>query len=378
LPTVEELVEQATRRTTIADVARVAGVSKAAVSFAFNTPERLSSETVSRIREIATSLDYRPDPVARMLAQRKTWTIGILTPQGLDVIFTNPYFGEFSAGVATAAEAAGLAIQFISPLHGSLARAADRASVVGIIVVGLGADHPEVGQIRRSGIPFVLVDSTALPTEPAIEVDDEGGARMAAQHIVELGHQAILVIGIEPPSAATAEADGTPAETRSAHREPGGVTERRLNGYRPILAAAGISLTEDAIVVGPASMEGGTEAFRRAWAGGARPTAILAMSDAMAIGAMRAVREVGLRVPADVSIVGYDDVDVAQFTDPPLTTVHQPIRRKGEEAVRLLLAGGRNRIEGASEQRHLETRLVIRGSTARAPRGREGVVDDGR
>ena len=371
-------MEQATRRTTIADVARVAGVSKAAVSFAFNTPERLSSETVSRIREIATSLDYRPDPVARMLAQRRTWTIGILTPQGLDVIFTNPYFGEFTAGVATAAEAAGMAIQFISPLHGSLARAADRASVDGIIAVGLGADHPEVGQIRRSGIPFVLVDSTALPDEPAIEVDDEGGARLAAEHLVGLGHRAILIIGIEPPYAATTDpsaANGAPA---SAPTDPGGVTERRLNGYRPVLAAAGIHLADAAIVVGPASMEGGTDAFRRAWAQGARPTAVLAMSDAMAIGAMRAAREVGLRVPADVSIVGYDDVDVAQFTDPPLTTVHQPIRRKGEEAVRLLLAGGRNRIEGASEQRHLETRLVLRGSTARAPRGREGVVDDGR
>ena len=358
-------MEQATRRSTIADVARAAGVSKAAVSFAFNTPERLSAETVTRIREIATSLEYRPDPVARMLAQRRTWTIGILTPQGLDVIFTNPYFGEFAAGVATAAEAAGMAIQFISPLHGSLARAVDRASVDGIITVGLGADHPEVGQIRRSGIPFVVVDSTALPDEPAIEVDDEGGARLAAEHLVGLGHRQFLVIGIEPPSAA-------------AGLEPAGVTARRLSGYRAGMAAAGLDLTEDEIVVGPASMEGGIDAFRRAWAAGARPTAVLAMSDAMAIGAMRAARDLGLRVPGDVSIVGYDDVDVAQFTDPPLTTVHQPIRRKGEEAVRLLLAGGRHRDQEPLEQQLLETRLVVRGTTARASRGREEVVDDGR
>lgn len=358
-------MEQATRRSTIADVARAAGVSKAAVSFAFNTPERLSAETVTRIREIATSLEYRPDPVARMLAQRRTWTIGILTPQGLDVIFTNPYFGEFSAGVATAAEAAGMAIQFISPLHGSLARAVDRASVDGIITVGLGADHPEVGQIRRSGIPYVVVDSTALPDEPAIEVDDEGGARLAAEHLVGLGHRQFLVIGIEPPSA-------------SSGIEPAGVTARRQRGYRAGLATAGLDLTDDDMVVGPASMEGGIDAFRRAWAAGARPTAVLAMSDAMAIGAMRAARDLGLRVPEDVSVVGYDDVDVAQFTDPPLTTVHQPIRRKGEEAVRLLLAGGRHRDEGSLEQQLLETRLVVRGTTARASRGREEVVDDGR
>jgi alanine racemase len=362
---VEELLEQATRRTTIADVARAAGVSKAAVSFAFNTPERLNVDTVTRIRAIASTLDYRPDPVARMLAQRRTWTIGILTPQGLDVIFTNPYFGEFSAGVATAAEAAGMAIQFISPLHGSLTRAVDRASVDGIIAVGLGAAHPEVGQIRRSGIPFVVVDSTALPDEPGIEVDDEGGARIAAQHLVELGHRDFLVIGIEPPSA-------------SAGMEPAGVTARRLNGYRAALALAGVDLPDSSVVVGPASMEGGIDAFRRAWTGGVRPTAVLAMSDAMAIGAMRAARDLGLRIPADLSIVGFDDVDVAQYTDPPLTTVHQPIRRKGEEAVRLLLGGGRLRDDGPSEQQRFETRLVVRSSTARASRGREGVVDDGR
>ena len=358
------LVEQATRRSKIADVARAAGVSKAAVSFAFNAPERLSAGTVSRIKQVASTLDYRPDPVARMLAHRKTSAIGILTPQGLDVIFTNPYFGEFSAGVAVAAEEAGLAIQFISPLHGSLARAVDRASVDGIIAVGLGATHPEVGQIRRSGMPFVLVDSTALPDEPGVEIDDEGGARQAAQHLVELGHRDLLVIGIEPPSAA----DGV---------EPDGVTERRLRGYRAGAASGGVALSSDHVVVAPASMEGGIDAFARAWAAGARPTAVLAMSDAMAIGALRAARDLGLRVPDDLSIVGYDDVDVAQYTDPPLTTVHQPIRRKGMEAVRLLLAGGGRRDEVRSEQRHFSTRLVVRGSTARAPHGRKEVVDDG-
>ncbi len=358
-------MEQATRRTTIADVARAAGVSKAAVSFAFNTPERLSAETVTRIRDIATSLEYRPDPVARMLAQRRTWTLGILTPQGLDVIFTNPYFGEFSAGVATAAEAAGMAIQFISPLHGSLARAVDRASVDGIIAVGLGADHPEVGQIRRSGLPFVVVDSTALPDEPAIEVDDEGGAKLAAEHLADLGHRDVLVIGIEPPSS-------------TAGLEPAGVTARRLRGYRAGLSPVGVALGEATMVVGPASMEGGIEAFRRAWAAGARPTAVLAMSDAMAIGALRAARDLGLRVPADLSIVGFDDVEAAQFTDPPLTTVHQPIRQKGEEAVRLLLAGGRHHNGASLEQQYLETWLVVRGTTARASARREEVVDDGK
>ena len=357
------LVDQATRRATIADVARAAGVSKAAVSFAFNTPERLSTDTVARIREVATGLEYRPDPVARMLAQRRTWTLGILTPQGLDVIFTNPYFGEFSAGVATAAEAAGLAIQFISPLHGSLTRAVDRASVDGIIAVGLGADHPEIGQIRRSGIPFVLVDSTALPDEPAVLVDDEGGARAAGVHLVGLGHRALLVMGIEPPSAVS-------------QADPAWVTSRRLRGYRSAAANAGIAIQDEAIVMSPASMEGGIAAFHRAWAGGLRPTAVLAMSDAIAIGALRAARELGLRVPEDLSVVGFDDLDLAQYTDPPLTTVHQPNREKGEAAVRLLLDGGRQRTPQEPALHHFDTYLVVRGSTAPAPHSRQEVSDD--
>ena len=132
------------RRTTIADVAKAAGVSKTAVSFAFNSPERLSTETVGHIHEIAADLGYRPDPVARSLAQRRTGTIGILTPQSLELTFNNPYHSTFAAGVGVEAERAGYALQFISPLHGSLARAVDRASVDGIIAVGLSST------IRRS------------------------------------------------------------------------------------------------------------------------------------------------------------------------------------------------------------------------------------
>lgn len=357
-------MEQATRRNTITDVARAAGVSKAAVSFAFNAPDRLSPATVERIREVAQTLSYRPDPVARMLAHRKTWTLGLLTPQALDVIFTNPYFGEFSAGVATAAESAGLAIQFISPLHGSLSRAVDRASVDGIIAVGLGAGHPEVGQIRRSGMPYVLVDSTALPDDPGVGIDDEAGARLAAEHVIGLGHRRILVMGIEPPEASEAP-------------DALGVTMSRLRGYQAAAVAAGFELPAAAMVTGPASMEGGIEGFATAWAAGARPTAVLAMSDAMAIGALRAARDLHLRVPDDLSIVGFDDLDVAQYTDPPLTTVHQPIRRKGAEAVRLLLSGP-SRDGAGGRQLRLETTLVVRGSTAPASRGREEVVQDGR
>jgi DNA-binding LacI/PurR family transcriptional regulator len=356
----EDTVEERTpRRPRIADVAREAGVSKTAVSFAFNSPDRLAPETASRIRGVAESLGYRPHPVARMLTQRQTWTLGVLTPQALSVIFSNPFFGAFSEGVALAAEQEGYALHFISPLRGSLARAMNRATVDGVVVIGLSSSHPEVEQIRAAGVPLVMVDSSALPDQPAIVVDDEAGARAAANHLLGLGHRDLLVIGIEPPM---------PGEVEG----PESVMARRLRGYLAALAARGVELPENAVVVGPATIEGGIAAMRRAWEDGLRPTGVLAMSDAMAIGVLRAARELGLRVPADLSVVGFDDIDISQHTDPPLTTVYQPIRQKGESAVHLLLSVVERR-DQTPQQLRLETRLIIRGSSGPAPRRRQEV-----
>jgi DNA-binding LacI/PurR family transcriptional regulator len=150
-----------------------------------------------------------------------------------------------------------------------------------------------------------------------------------------------------------------------------GVVERRLRGYSETLAEAGIDLNPDSIAVGSASIDGGNEAFDRLWDQGRRPTAVLAMSDAMAIGAIRAIHQRGHSVPGEISVVGFDDVDLAASTDPPLTTVHQPVKGKGDAAVRLLLSvmeGGHS----SPVHRRLETRLVIRSSTGPASQaGRE-------
>lgn len=342
-------MEHRSQRPRIADVAREAGVSKTAVSFAFNTPDRLAPETAQRIRTVALRLGYRPNPVARMLTQRQTMTIGVLTPQALSVIFSNPFFGAFSEGVALAAEEHGYDLRFISPLHGSLAQALSRATVDGVVAIGLSDGHPDVDHVRRAGLPIVLVDSTALPEHDSIVIDDVQGARAAGDHIVSLGHRDVIVIGVEPP------APGGP--------DPDGVTARRMRGYRDAFAQVGVVIPDERLFVGPASVDGGIAGIERAWAAGLRPTAVLAMSDAMAIGVMRALRSIQLGVPRDVSVVGFDDIDLAPHVDPPLTTVHQPIRRKGEEAVRLLLTVV-ERPDGAEpEHRLLETRLVIRGST---------------
>ena len=212
----------------------------------------------------------------------------------------------------------------------------------------------EVEQIRRAGVPIVLVDSTALPEHGSVEIDDVGGARAAAEHLIGLGHRDVLVIGVEPPAPSVAI-------------DPDGVTSRRLRGYREAFASVGTDIPDERVVVGPASIDGGIAALNRAWEDGLRPTAVLAMSDAMAIGAMRALRDLRLTIPGDVSVVGFDDIDLAPHVDPPLTTVHQPIRRKGEEAVRLLLAVVQRRDQANPEHLRLETRLIVRGSSGPVP-----------
>lgn len=349
------------RKPTIQDVADAARVSKTSVSFAFNAPERLRPETVMRIRRAAVSLGYRPQTLTRTLAQRRQGTLAILAPQALGTMFANPYFGEFVAGALTAAELAGYAAQFISPLHGSLAKAIDRSNVVGVVAIGLRADGPEAGEIRRAGIPFVAINSAPSIGEGSVVVDDEAGARAAADHLLGLGHESFLVLSLGPfPSSAG---------------DPWTVRARRMSGYSGGLAAHGIVLPAAAVEFAMASVQGGAEAFGRAWSSGLRPTAVLAMCDAMAIGILEAARGLSLRVPRDLSIVGFDDIEIARHTDPPLTTVRQPTRRKGEEAIRMLLESPIRREDGPSEQLLLETRLIIRASTtspAASAAGRSG------
>ncbi len=200
-------------------------------------------------------------------------------------------------------------------------------------------------------MPIVLVDSTALPEHGSIEVDDVGGARAAAEYILGLGHRDVLVIGVEPPAPTSV------ARTRTASPAGGCAAIARRSppsGRR--------STTTESWSVPPASMAA-SRSSTRAWEDGLRPTAVLAMCDAMAIGAMRALRDLRLDVPGDVSVVGFDDIDLAPHVDPPLTTVHQPIRRKGEEAVRLLLSVVERRDLAKPEHRRLETRLIVRAST---------------
>ena len=261
-------------------------------------------ETASRIRDIAEQLGYTPHPVARMLTQRQTMTIGVLTPQALSVIFSNPFFGAFAEGVALVAEEYGYGLHFISPVHGQ-PRPGDEP--------GDGRRRSSPSASRRRAPGGRADPPSRRPDRPG-RLDGPAGARQrrdrrrgrgraAAEHIAALGHRDILIIGVEPP------VPGWPGSGRRDRAAPARVPR----GLRALRRRT--SPTSD--WSRPASIEGGVAALLRAWEEGLRSTAVLAMSDVIAIGAMRALRDLRIDVPSDVSVVGFDDIDLAPHVDPP-------------------------------------------------------------
>ena len=334
-------------RVTIADVATAAGVSKTAVSFAFNNPEKLGQATLERVLGVAQELGYTPHPAARALSMRRSGTIGVLIPQGLSSVFANPFTSELIQGLGELCEEHDLTMLLVPPLDGSLEGAIRRASVDGFISLGLSPDDQALEMLDRIGIPAVLIDSDASPNHPAVNVDDEGGAEVAALHVLALGHREVAIIVLPPTRA---QVGLTPAASR------------RLAGYHKALDRSGTP--EPYTMTAGVTLAAGASAFEGLPKGRRRPTAVLAMSDMAAIGLMSAAQAAGLKIPGDLSIVGYDDLPMAAWTNPALTTVRQPIVEKGRLAARLLI----QRMNGKSVESPapLVTNLVVRGSTARA------------
>lgn len=340
------------KRVTIVDVARRAGVSPAAVSLALNKPSRLSPETVERVRETARVLGYVPNPHALALVQKRAGTVGVLVPQTISETFANPYFAEFLRGVGAGCEEKGLSLQLVPPREGSVEKAVSIAPVDGFLVVGLSEEHPGAKPLSRRGVPFVVVDGDAEKA-PSVNCDDEGGAYAAARSLARR-HRKILVLGF-------------PRSSGEHERFVWGVEKRRLRGYRRALEEYGITWTANSVTASAVSPEGGEEAFARAFdrlsRAGRRPTAVLAASDATAFGVLRAAGRLGLRIPEDLEVIGFDDVPFAALCNPPLTTVRQPIEKKGRIAAGLLLDLLEEEDRPVAEARLLPTRLVLRNTT---------------
>jgi DNA-binding LacI/PurR family transcriptional regulator len=332
-------------RVTIADVASAAGVSKTAVSFAFNNPNRLGPATLERVLGVAQDLGYTPHPAARALSTKRSGTIGLLIPQRLAIVFGNPFVSELIQGLGEQCDEHDLTLLLVPPLDGSLEQAIRMASVDGFISLGLGPDDSAVRVLERIGIPNVLVDSEGSTDHPAVNIDDEAGAEAAAKHLLGLGHRRIAILVLPPVRA---------------QRDPSPSVTRRLSGYRKAIDAAGAP--EPTTVIAGISVAAGGRAFESLPRGRHGPTGVLAMSDMAAIGVLGAAESARLRVPEDLSVVGFDDIPASAWTSPPLTTVRQPIVEKGKLAARILI----QRMNGKSvdSPRPLGTTLVVRKSTS--------------
>jgi DNA-binding LacI/PurR family transcriptional regulator len=335
---------------TSSDVAAAAGVSRSAVSFAFNNPHRISTATRERILAAAQELGYTPNTLGRMLQAGTTNSIGVLLPQRLAQILENPYYARFLMGAGQVCDQEGYTLLLTPPLRDSVLKAIPYAAVDGFIVCGLEIDRGEVAELDRRGIPFVLIDSDRHEGAPHVEVDDRGGARDVARHLLELGHRRLAVLSIGP---------GPEAAVRG-YRGPLG---RRLAGIGDALAEVGLTMDDVRLVEVPATRTEGYEATKSLMAGADRPTAILALSDVLAYAAVDALQELGLGVPDDVSVTGFDDLAESAWFRPRLTTVRQPIVTKGRMAADFLISA----IRGEDQHPHqtLGTSLIVRDSTTK-------------
>ncbi len=335
----------------IDDIAQKAGVSKTAVSFAFNKPGRLSKDTVNRVLAIAEEFGYHPDPIARSMSTRRTGTIGVLVPQPIPEVISNPFIPEFLEGIGEVCTEAGLSLMIVPPLKGSIQRAIDNAAVDGFITLGLEETKSTMVVLRQRGVPFVTVDSDTIDGIPAINIDDEGGAKEIMALVLGQGHRDITILAIR-------------SGKRCHYQEYQGTLRLRMNGYLAAMADFGLKIDNRHIrlVECVCTEKGGKLGFQTTWKARRRPTALVAMSDIIAIGAMEAAKEAGIVIPDELSIVGFDDIPIAALVNPPLTTVSQPRCRKGKLAAELLLKD----IEGNVDSTHhvLQTQLILRKSVS--------------
>jgi alanine racemase len=342
------------RRVTINDIARQAGVSKTAVSFAFNMPGRLSSETTERIREVARQLGYAPNPIARSLNTRRTNAIGIIVPQDIADAFSNPFFSQLIGGIGQVCNSEGMSLMVIPPMRGSLLEATYAALIDGCIVTGLEPDDEVVRALRQRSLPFVMIDADAPEPVACVNINDYEGAYLSLQHILRLGHRNIAIVSFESFSGKVEQYTGT--------------LKHRFDGYRAALREAGLSLHSRGIhcLECRCSVAGGVEVFNRLMQLAPRPTAVLALGDAIAFGVMEAAQQHGLNVPGQLSVVGFDDLEASRLVRPALTTIRQPIKDKGRRAAELMMDEVRGRF-GLSQSRHpvLPVELIVRKSTQR-------------
>jgi LacI family transcriptional regulator len=335
----------------IKEVALKAGVSIATVSRVLNDKGPVAEATRSRILEAIERLRYVPHGAARSLITNQTDTIGVLLPD-----LYGEFFSEVIRGIDQAARRNGLHV-LISGFHSDRAEIeavlrALRGRVDGLIVLSPDVDAQTLRRNLPETLPVVLLNTRINGQTigevnfDAINTDNHGGALAMVRHLVALGHRRIALIR-------------GPEENVDARE--------RLRGYRDALRALGIAAAEPLELSGDFSEESGYRAGQRLLTLNPRPTAVFAANDSMAIGCLFALRAAGVRVPEDVALAGFDDIPIARYLSPSLSSVHVPIAELGTRAMERLLHAVENKNEHERRRETVATTLVVRGSCGGAP-----------
>ena len=332
---------------TIRDVAKRAGVGVGTVSRVLNDHPFVSDATRQKVLSAIEALDYTPNSIARRLSLRKTLTIAVIVP-----FFTRPSFVERLRGVefALADSEYDLVLFNVETTDKRDAYFHDvprRERVDGMLIISLSPHDADVDRFLQAGVPTVLVDARHPRLSRAV-IDDVAGGRLAVQHLIELGHRKIAYVSdqLENPFNFVSSRD-------------------RYEGYRQALTAADIPFRPDYHREGEHGRQQAREMAHALLSLEDPPTAIFAASDTQAIGVLEAAQDAGLSVPEDLSVIGYDDIEIAEYLQ--LTTIRQPLFASGVEGVTLLLETIANP-QPTAQQVQLPTRLVVR-QTVGAPAG---------
>ena len=328
---------------TMKDIARKAGVSVITVSRALNDRPDISRETKNRILKIARELHYMPDHLARSLVTRKTKTIGVLVPDNVD-----PFYAAVVQGIGDECRERGYGI-FLWNTHDSAndeleyLRQARQKRADGMLIYPVQADTRYIEELKNTPVPFVFLNrhTEALDFDYVIN-DNVHGAYMAVKHLIDKGHRRITYVCAKP--------------TASSGQE-------RMYGCRKAVEEAGLPPNALEVVVCDETIESCYWVVSQLISKKDRPTAMFLWDDRLAIGAIKAILEAGMHIPADIAIVGYDDIEISAYLYPPLTTVRQPTHQIGETAARILL--DKLESETGSELRRivLKPELIARQTT---------------
>lgn len=353
-----------TGRPTLQTIADRLRVSRTTVSNAYSRPDQLNPELRQMIFDVARDIGYTgPDPAARTLRRGRSNTIGVLFTEALTFAFSDPAAVQLLQGLAEVCDATDYSVLLLPfPPGADYQPSVVRNAVVDAFLVYCKPEgDPMMQAVLDRGLPTVIVDETRHPQAAFVGIDDRAGARAVAEHLLGLGHRRFAVVTdrLHPDNYAG------PADLERQATATFGINRERLRGYAEAMHAYGLHW-DDVIVQEcfPISPEAGHRGAAALLDRAERPTAILATSDQLALGVLRAAGERGIVVPDALSVAGFDDIESAALTHPGLTTVRQPLLEKGRAAGRLLTNPWPR---GDPPSIILPTELVVRGSTGPAP-----------